>query len=149
LVHQAGDSKVLADFFRDSPWTVELINKPSQKFMLAQVLELAAKAGMAPKIRVSLEDSPGRKGKAAKHLDAVDYHHNHIESNRTGSKPSCNPFCRLAWLPPDRKMKRFRCRRGGRQEMVFLPFCFPERLRMGRISVGLLKFDAYLWRNYS
>jgi hypothetical protein len=41
-----------------------------------------------------------------------------------------------SFLPPDRKMKRFLYRRAGRQQMVFLPFCFPERLRMGHILVG-------------
>jgi len=82
LFHQAVDPKALADFFRESPWTVELISKPRKKFMLAKVLELAQVAGIELKILVSLDDSLGKKGKATKHLDAVDYHHNHTESTR-------------------------------------------------------------------
>jgi len=40
LLHRSVNPKVLADFFRESPWTVDLINKPRQQFMLAKVLEL-------------------------------------------------------------------------------------------------------------
>lgn len=82
LFHRSVDPKALADFFRESPWTVDLINKPRQPFMLAKVLELAQAAGIVLKILVSLDDSLGKKGKATKHLDAVDYHHNHTESTR-------------------------------------------------------------------
>jgi hypothetical protein len=82
LLHRSVDSKALADFFRESPWTVDLINKPRQQFMLAKVLEVARAAGLEPKILISLDDSLGKKGKATRHLDAVDHHHNHSESSR-------------------------------------------------------------------
>jgi hypothetical protein len=78
LLQRSVDPKALADFFRESPWTVALSDKPRQKFMLAKVLELAQAAGIALKILVSLD----KKGKATRHLDAVDYHHNHMESSR-------------------------------------------------------------------
>lgn len=86
LFHTALDPKTLADFFRESPWRVDLIGKPRKKFMLLKTLELAAKAGLELKILVSLDDSLGKKGKATKRLEAVDYHHNHTESSR--KKPS-------------------------------------------------------------
>jgi len=82
LLRRSVHPKALADFFRESPWRVDLINKPRQQFMLAKVLELAQAAGIKLKILVSLDDSLGKKGKATKHLEAVDYHHNHIESTR-------------------------------------------------------------------
>jgi len=82
LLHRSVDPKALADFFRESPWTVDLIDKPRQRFMLAKVLELAQAAGLKPKILFGLDDSLGKKGKATRHLDAVDYHHNHTESTR-------------------------------------------------------------------
>jgi hypothetical protein len=88
LLHRSVDPKALADFFRESPWTVDLIDKPRQRFMLAKVLELARATGLEPKILVSLDDSLGKKGKATRRLDAVDYHHNHTESSRT--RPSWN-----------------------------------------------------------
>jgi len=82
FLHQAPDPKTLADFFRESPWTVDLISQPRKKLMVLKLLELAAKAGLEPKLLVSLDDSLGKKGKATKHLQAVDYHHNHSESTK-------------------------------------------------------------------
>jgi hypothetical protein len=82
LLHRAVDPKALADFFRESPWSIEQISQPRKTFMLAKVLELAQAAGIALQILVSLDDSLGKKGKATKHLDAVDYHHNHTASTR-------------------------------------------------------------------
>lgn len=82
LLHLAPDPKALADFFRESPWTVDLISQPRKKFMVCKLLELAAKAGLEMKILASLDDSLGKKGKATKRLQAVDYHHNHTESTK-------------------------------------------------------------------
>ena len=82
LLHHSVDPKALADFFRESPWSIDQISQPRKKFMLAKVLELAQAAGIVLKIMVSLDDSLGKKGKATKHLDAVDHHHNHTESTR-------------------------------------------------------------------
>lgn len=76
------DPKALADFFRESPWTVELIGQPRKKFMVLKALELARKIGIPLKVMVGLDDSLGKKGKATKHLQAVDYHHNHNESTK-------------------------------------------------------------------
>ncbi|HEY5671467.1 MAG TPA: transposase [Anaerolineales bacterium] len=82
LLHLAPDPKALADFFRESPWTVDLISQPRKQFMVCKLLELATKAGIPLQILASLDDSLGKKGKATKHLEAVDYHHNHTESTR-------------------------------------------------------------------
>jgi len=82
VLHLAPDPKTLADFFRESPWTVDMISKPRKQFMLRILLSLAAKAGFPLQILTSLDDSLGKKGKATKHLEAVDYHHNHTESTR-------------------------------------------------------------------
>lgn len=82
LLHLAPDPKTLADFFRESPWTVDRISQPRKQFMLRTLLDLAAKAGFSLKILASLDDSLGKKGKATEHLEAVDYHHNHTESMR-------------------------------------------------------------------
>jgi hypothetical protein len=81
-LHLTPDPKSLADFFRESPWTVDQISQPRKRFMLRTLLVLAAKAGFPLQILASLDDSLGEKGKATKHLEAVDYHHNHTESAR-------------------------------------------------------------------
>ena len=82
VLHLGADPKALADFFRESPWTVDLVSQPRKKFMVLKLLELAAKAGLELKILVSLDDSLGKKGKATKRLEAVDYHHDHTESTK-------------------------------------------------------------------
>ncbi|MCJ7434640.1 MAG: hypothetical protein MUO77_14230 [Anaerolineales bacterium] len=82
LFKDTPDPKVLADFFRESPWTVDLVGKPRKKFMLLKALELARKIGIPLKVMVGLDDSLGKKGKATRHLQAVDYHHNHNESTK-------------------------------------------------------------------
>jgi hypothetical protein len=91
LFHVSLDPKALADFFRESPWTVDLIGKPRKKFMLMQVLELASQAGIPLKIMAGLDDSLGKKGKATKSLQAVDIHHNHNESSRK-KQAWCNGY---------------------------------------------------------
>lgn len=82
LFKDTPDPKVLADFFRESPWTGDLIGKPRKQFMLLKALELARKIGIPLKVMVGLDDSLGKKGKASRHLQAVDYHHNHNESSK-------------------------------------------------------------------
>lgn len=82
LFKDTPDPKSLADFFRESPWTVDLIGQPRKKFMVLKALELARKIGIPLKVMVGLDDSLGKKGKATKHLQAVDYHHNHNESTK-------------------------------------------------------------------
>lgn len=82
LLHRSVHPKALADFFRESPRSIDQLSQPRKQFMLAKVLELAQAAGIQLQILVSLDDSLGKKGKATKHLEAVDYHHNHTESTR-------------------------------------------------------------------
>jgi len=82
LFKDAPDAKNLADFFRESPWTVDLIGKPRKQFMLLKALELARKIGIPLKVMAGVDDNLGKKGKATKHLQAVDYHHNHNESTK-------------------------------------------------------------------
>jgi len=76
------DPKSGADFLRESPWEPEEINGPRKRWMVKTFLELARKVNVAFVIFISIDDSLGKKGKATKHLEAVDYHHNHSESSR-------------------------------------------------------------------
>ena len=75
------DPKTAADFFRESPWKVEQISLPRKRFMLDQFL------GFCPilepdAIVISIDDSLGVKHKGTRHLEAVDFQHNHSESTR-------------------------------------------------------------------
>lgn len=76
------DPKSAADFFRESPWKVAAVSKPRKQFMVKKLLEFARRLGIELVILISVDDSLGKKGKATRHLQAVDYHHNHSESSR-------------------------------------------------------------------
>lgn len=78
------DPKTAADFFRESPWKVEAISGPRKRWMLKQMLAFARRLGIELIILIGVDDSLGKKGKATRHLQAVDFHHNHTES--TGKK---------------------------------------------------------------
>jgi len=82
LLQGQPDPKSGADFLRESPWEPEEIGGPRQRWMVMTFLELARKVNDAFEIFISIDDSLGKKGKATKHLEAVDYHHNHSESSK-------------------------------------------------------------------
>jgi hypothetical protein len=81
---EAPDPKNAADFFRESPWEVAAISTPRKHFMVKKFLEFARLLGLELVILIGVDDSLGKKGKATRHLQAVDFHHNHSES--TGRK---------------------------------------------------------------
>jgi len=73
------DPKTAADFFRESPWEIETISRPRKQVMLQKLLALARQLGIELVILIGVDDSLGKKGKATRHLQAVDFHHNHTE----------------------------------------------------------------------
>lgn len=77
------DPKSGADFLRESPWEPQDIGSPRKRFMVTRFLELASALKVSFEIFVGIDDSLGKKGKATKHLDVVDYHHNHNESTKS------------------------------------------------------------------
>ena len=76
------DPKSGADFLRESPWEPEDISGPRKRWMVMTFLELARKLNVAFEIFIGIDDSLDKKGKATRHLEAVDYHHNHSESSK-------------------------------------------------------------------
>jgi len=76
------DPKNGADFLRESPWEAEEVSTPRKRWMVNKFLELAGKLKIAFDIFIAIDDSLGKKGKATKHLDAVDIQHNHNESTK-------------------------------------------------------------------
>jgi len=76
------DPKTGADFLRESPWEPHDVSSPRKRWMVNKFLELASKLDIGFDILISIDDSLGKKGKATKHLDAVDIQHNHNESSR-------------------------------------------------------------------
>jgi hypothetical protein len=82
LLKNQPDPKNGADFLRESPWKAEDIGSQRKRWMVMKFLELARKVNMAFEIYIGIDDSLGKKGKATRHLEAVDYHHNHSESTQ-------------------------------------------------------------------
>lgn len=76
------DPKNGADFLRESPWEPNDIGSPRKRWMVTKFLELASKVNISFDIFIGIDDSLGKKGKATKYLDAVDYHHDHNESTK-------------------------------------------------------------------
>ncbi|MCD4685285.1 MAG: transposase [Anaerolineae bacterium] len=74
------DPKALADTFRESPWTANLIRSPLRRCLVRTALRLAQAAGAEHLVFLSLDDSLTVKGKTTRHLEGVDWHHDHTES---------------------------------------------------------------------
>jgi hypothetical protein len=74
------DPKAMADTFRESPWTANLIRSPLRSFLVRTALRLAQAAGAEQLVFLSLDDSLTVKGQATRHLEGVDWHHDHTES---------------------------------------------------------------------
>ena len=79
------DPKTAADFFRESPWQREDIGRSRKQVMVITFLQLAQQLGLA-KVLVSVDDSLGKKDKATRQLEAVEFHHDH---NHGSKKKPC------------------------------------------------------------
>jgi hypothetical protein len=82
LIKSQPDPKNGADFLRESPWKPEDIGSARKRWMVQKFLELASALKITLDILIGIDDSLGKKGKATKHLEAVDYHHDHTESTK-------------------------------------------------------------------
>lgn len=60
---------------------METIKKPLKHYLLQKFLEIARRLRLASVILVSVDDSLGKKNRAARHLEVVDYHYNQTEGS--------------------------------------------------------------------
>lgn len=79
---EAVDPSNMADFFRISPWVAEDLRRPLGTFMVGWAIQQAEATGAPKVIHVSLDDSIGAKHKNTHHIEAVDWHYDHIESTK-------------------------------------------------------------------
>jgi len=79
---EAPDPTAAADCFRVSPWTAEDLRSPLHAFVVQDLLAYSEAVGMDKIIWVSIDDSLDEKDKDTRHLELVDWHHNHSESTR-------------------------------------------------------------------
>jgi hypothetical protein len=91
----APDVSNMADTLRISPWTAGTVRQPLGAFLLRFALEQADAAGAPHRIYINLDDSLAAKHKATRHLQGVDWHHDHVESTK---RRQCykNALCYLA-----------------------------------------------------
>ena len=79
LIVDAPDPSNGADTLRISPWTPEDLRAPLRHFIVADLVAYAQQSNQWT-LYVSLDDSLGAKDKGTRHLEAVDYHHDHTKS---------------------------------------------------------------------
>jgi hypothetical protein len=90
----APDASNMADCLRISPWQANDVRAVLRAHQSAWVLAQAERAGVPKVISLNLDDSIGEKHKTTRHLDPVDFHHDHNDS--TKRTPRCkNGFCYL------------------------------------------------------
>jgi hypothetical protein len=83
LFVDAPDPKAVADTFRESPWSAEMIRQALRRFLVKSAFMLAQATGVEHLVYLSIDDSLAAKDKATRHLEAVDWHHDHTASTPT------------------------------------------------------------------
>ena len=85
---QAPDASNMADFLRISPWQANDVRHALRMKQVTWALK-EAEATDAPKvIYLNLDDSLGEKDKATRHLEPVDWFHDHHNSPQTNRETS-------------------------------------------------------------
>ena len=79
LIVDAPDPSNGADTLRISPWTAEDLRAPLRHFIVADLVAYAQLSDTWT-LYVSLDDSLDEKDKGTRHLEAVEYHHDHPKS---------------------------------------------------------------------
>jgi Transposase DDE domain len=79
LVVDAPDPSNGADTLRISPWTAEDLRAPLRHFIITDLVAYAHQSNQWT-LYVSLDDSLDEKDKGTRHLEAVEYHHDHPRS---------------------------------------------------------------------
>ena len=79
LIVDAPDASNGADTLRISPWTAEDLRAPIRHFIVTDLVAYAHQSNQWT-LYVSLDDSLGAKDKGTRHLEAVEYHHDHTKS---------------------------------------------------------------------
>jgi len=91
---EAPDASNMADFLRISPWQANDVRTALRVNQIAWLIDQAERFGLPKILYINLDDSLGAKDKFTRHLDPVDWFHDHRES--TKRKPRFkNAFCYL------------------------------------------------------
>src|SRR4030065_562889 len=92
---EAPDASNMADFLRISPWKAKDVRSALRINQVKWAVAQAERLGLPKVLYINIDDSLGEKDKDTRHLEPVDWFHDHSES--TKSKPVFrNAFCYLA-----------------------------------------------------
>ncbi|RPH73276.1 transposase [bacterium] len=91
---QAPDASNMADFLRISPWKVADVRRTLRGSQVNWAIAQAERLGLPKVLYINIDDSLGEKDRDTRHLEPVDWFHDHAESTKT--KPVFkNAFCYL------------------------------------------------------
>ncbi len=91
---EAPDASNIADFLRISPWEAADVRSALRSSQVKWAITKTESLGLPKILYINIDDSLGEKDKATRHLEPVDWFHDHSES--TKSKPVFkNAFCYL------------------------------------------------------
>ena len=79
---EAPDPSNMADFLRISPWDTETVRQGIRRFMVKRAVEIAEARGDPHLILIAVDDSIAEKDKQTSHLEAVDWHFDHLEGTK-------------------------------------------------------------------
>jgi hypothetical protein len=91
---EAPDVSNMADFLRISPWSAEEMRAALRADQVAWTIGQAESVGAPRVIYINIDDSLGEKDKHTRHLEPVDWFHDHNESTRRKPRYK-NGFCYL------------------------------------------------------
>lgn len=91
----APDVSNMADCLRISPWRVDDLRQMLGAFLVHWAIQQAEATGAPHVIYVNLDDSLAAKHKDTRHLEGVDWHHDHVESTKRRPRYK-NALCYLA-----------------------------------------------------
>jgi hypothetical protein len=92
---EAPDASNMADFLRISPWKAEDIRSALRSNQVNWAVAQAERLGFPKVLYINIDDALGEKDRDTRHLEPVDWFHDHRES--TQNRPAFkNAFCYLA-----------------------------------------------------
>jgi hypothetical protein len=91
---EAPDASNQADFLRISPWQADAARTALRTNQISWALAQAERLGVRKIIYINIDDSLGEKDKDTRHLEPVDWFHDHANSTKTKPRFS-NAFCYL------------------------------------------------------
>jgi hypothetical protein len=80
---EAPDASNMADFLRISPWQADKVRAALRAYQVKWLITEAERIGVPKIIYLNIDDSLGEKDKDTRHIEPVDWHHDHRESTKT------------------------------------------------------------------